>query len=408
MPLAGEITAAAFDEDWHFNSDQTFSPGLEHNPAFEDRVTPAVKDFLSKVTECAADYLKEVMGASRPRVVHYEDLFSLAEQASRTEIDHTPNLAVVEFRRRLKRETASLHSNFQAGVGGLAGFTRLAETACEFLHWVVHYQLTSGSRPRKGLEVISKTAANVNALDIFTLNHDLLVEKQLKADGVTDFETGFDDRSHGEFSVYRSGWSKSPRKKVRLIKLHGSLNWYLYDFPGWARQYAIPHGEPFHCHDQNGTLVHPVEWKAAFLSGTVVKEQRYGLGFWGELFTAFREDLAKHTHLICCGYGFGDTGVNQRLHQWAHDRPERRNTLVILTPNDPEKFFSGKPYWLINLYERGQVKLVPKYLEHCETADLEPYFDPANRLTEPKGCLPLRAIGRRWLGKCRSAKNRKS
>ena len=67
-----------------------------------------------------------------------------------------------------------------------------------------------------------------------------------------------------------------------------------------------------HSKDQHGDFVHPVEWKAAFLSGTIVKELRYGVGLWAELFSAFRFHLASHTHLICCGYGFGDTGVNQR------------------------------------------------------------------------------------------------
>jgi hypothetical protein len=119
-----------------------------------------------------------------------------------------------------------------------------------------------------------------------------------------------------------------------------------------------------------------VDQKAAFLSGTIVKEMRYGVGLWAELFLAFRTHLAKHTHLICCGYGFGDTGINQRLVQWAHDRLDGSNRLVILTPDSPEPYFSDKPYWLIQLWEQGRVVMVPKYLEHCDLDDLIPYFDP--------------------------------
>ena len=216
-------------------------------------------------------------------------------------------------------------------------------------------------------------------MDVFTLNHDLLVEAQLKSDGIGDVESGFDDRSHGEFSVYRSGWwedAKQPRRKIRLFKLHGSLNWWFYDFPGWARQYAIPDGDAFHSKDQNGKFLHPIEGKTAFLSGIIVKELRYGVGLWAELFASFRSHLATHTHLICCGYGFGDTGVNQRLVQWMNDRLDGSNRLVILTPDAPESYFSDKPYWLIRLYEERRVIIVPQYLENCSLADLSPYFDP--------------------------------
>lgn len=219
----------------------------------------------------------------------------------------------------------------------------------------------------------------MDALDIFTLNHDTLVEKQLVADGLNDIESGFEDRTHGEFSVYRSQWWKcaaNPRKHVRLFKLHGSLNWWLFKFPGWAKQYAIPDGDPDHGKDEQGKPVRPFEWKAAFLSGTIVKELRYGLGFWGEQIEAFREHLARHTHLICCGYGFGDTGINLRIDQWMHDRLDGSNRLVILTPEDPEFYFSDKPFWLIRHFQAGRVYFIPKYLNSCEVADLQPFFDP--------------------------------
>lgn len=378
MPSVYQISKAVSDEEWHLHTDGSFLPGPNPNPLIPDAVTPVVKAFLAKVADCAADYLAELARPAAGRKPHYEDLFSLAEQALRPETDHVPNLAAVEFLRRLRRETASLHCGFKGGSVGGDGFVGLASSACDFLHWVVHHKLQAGGKERRGLGLISEIASSVASLDVFTLNHDLLVERQLKADGITSLETGFDDRSHGEFSVYRSGWwadTKQSREKVRLFKLHGSLNWWLYEFPGWARQYAAPDGDPFHSKDQGGRLVHPVEWKAAFLSGTIVKELHYGVGLWAELFAAFRLHLANHTHLICCGYGFGDTGVNQRLVQWMHDRLDGSNRLVILTPDSPENYLSDKPYWLVRLYEEGRVVFVPRYLEKCKLGDLSPYFD---------------------------------
>ena len=268
MPSVSQITNAVRDEEWHLSSNSIFLPGPHPSPDIPDTVTPAVKAFLAKVSDCASDYLTELAWPGPGRRPHYEDLFSLAEQALRPETDHVPNLAVVEFLRRLRRETAPFHCGFKGGSIAGEGFVGLATAACEFLHWVVHHKLHAGGKERRGLKLISETASAVAALDVFTLNHDLLVEEQLKSDSIDDVETGFNDLSHGQFSVYQSGWwenTKQRRKKVRLFKLHGSLNWWLYKFPNWARQYAIPDGDPFHSKDQNGHLVQPVEWKAAFL-----------------------------------------------------------------------------------------------------------------------------------------------
>lgn len=372
----GGITDSVFKDDWHLTTAKTFAHGKNPNPLIPDDTTLSVKAFLEKVRECADDYLAHLSRGGKVRPAHYEDLFSLAEQASRPEIDHVPNLAVVEFLRRLRKETHAIHSSFLSPVGGADPFISLAETSCDFLHWVVDHTLRNRMQKRSGLSVLGDAARVVEHLDVFTLNHDTLVEEELKDAGF-GHEAGFGDRTHGEFSVYQPGWSEKPRHdKTRIFKLHGSLNWYLYEFPNWARQYAIPDGDPFGGHDQNGQIVNPLGWRAAFLSGTIVKEQHYGQGFWNEIFSGFRTHLSQHTHLIFCGYGFGDPGVNLRLSQWAHDNLEGKNTFVVLTADDEPTFFADKPKWMQQLRSNGQIILVNKYLQNCTLADIEPYFDP--------------------------------
>jgi hypothetical protein len=238
-PLAPDITRSALAGQWHLHTDQNFYPGLPPNPAFPDTVTPVVQKFLGVVNDIAADYIIELARTPTPRQPHYEDLFSLAYQASRPEVDHTPNLAVVEFLRRLRAQASYLYGSFNSPTGG-SGVVGLAEAACHFLHWVVYHMLTSGTQLPSGLDAITDVANNIDELDIFTLNHDLLIEAQCKANGIA-FEDGFAYR-RGELRAF-SSWPENARKKVRLFKLHGSVNWFLYDFPdfpGRARQYAIP------------------------------------------------------------------------------------------------------------------------------------------------------------------------
>jgi hypothetical protein len=369
------ITNSVFNDDWHYTSIGIFLHGPNPNPLIPDDVTPVAKAFLEKVRACAEDYLAQLASALPPRAAHYEDLFSLAEQASRTETDHVPNLAVLEFTRRLRRETQGLYAAFKNPVAGSDNFAKLAEISCDLLHWAVDHTLNRRAGPRKGLTLVAETAQNVDALDIFTLNHDTLVEQELKATAGFGHEAGFGDRSHGPFSVFQPGWATKPRKeRTRIFKLHGSLNWFNFDFPGWARQYAIADGDPYGGRDQNGNIVNPVDWKAAFLSGTVVKEQRYGLGFWDDLFSGFRDHLSQHRYIIFCGYSFSDPGVNLRIIQWAH-LMSGPNFLVILTPDDEATYLSDKPLWLLNLYRAGRIKFVRKYLQDCSLPDLIPYFE---------------------------------
>jgi hypothetical protein len=370
MPSVEGITNDALTGDWWCHTDLSFLPGPNPNPLIPDHITPAVKEFLRRVSVCASDYIAELARPRPGRKPHYEDLFSLAEQAMRPETDHVPNLAAVEFLRRLRREAADLHCGFKSRIGD--GFVGLATAACDYLHWVVHHKL-SRDAVRRGLNLISETARHVEALDIFTTNHDLLIEQQLGSDGFTP-QTGFDDDGHGEFRVYRSRWwlNSRPRERVRLFKLHGSLNWWRYHFPGWAVQYAIPNGDPCHSKDSNGHFLTPIENKAAFLSGTIVKEMRYGLALWGELFSAFQTHLAQHDILVSCGYGFGDTGINQRILQWLCDAGDHQ--LVILTPEDLNQFFKDKPPWLAQAYQNDKVTIIPQYLETCSFDELAEHF----------------------------------
>jgi hypothetical protein len=200
------------------------------------------------------------------------------------------------------------------------------------------------------------------------------VEDQLKETGFgLDYEDGFGDR-RGDVRAF-SFWPEQNRKKVRLFKLHGSINWYFYNFPGWAYQCAIPDTDPSHSRDQNGRLLIPAEPKAAFLSGTVVKELRYGTGLFGEIFSQFRRHLGRHKHLVLCGYGFGDTGINNRIHQWLCDSLDGSNKLIVLHEGSEQDFFEDKPLWMQELKSERRLALVDKWLENCKVADIEQYFD---------------------------------
>ena len=122
------ITESAFNEDWHYTSCRTFAHGKRPSPYIPDDVTSAVQEFLKVVRTCADDYNAYL---SKPRKALYEDLFSLAEQASQPQSQYIPNLAVVEFLRRLKNDTRTIHTSFRNPITNSDPFVTLAQISCD-------------------------------------------------------------------------------------------------------------------------------------------------------------------------------------------------------------------------------------------------------------------------------------
>ena len=211
-----KITAALFEDKWRHHTDQTFIPVTEPLPFglpyWTDYVTPSIQSYLGVLSKIAQDYISSLPRGFNRRP-NYEDLFSLSEQASRPDIEHVPNLAVIEFQRRLKEETESLWTQFR-GLTRLSSdaFHDLASSACDYIHWVVHHELSSVTAPRSGLDTLNAVAEAVDKLDVFTLNHDTLIEAEFNDTGIS-FDDGFSDR-RGDLRVF----SRLARKAQRQIR----------------------------------------------------------------------------------------------------------------------------------------------------------------------------------------------
>jgi hypothetical protein len=188
-------------------------------------------------------------------------------------------------------------------------FASLSDRCVNLIQWVVYYSHVAATNPT-GLDVISEVAKSGCELDVFTLNHDLLLETLLESGGIP-FSDGFAEK-RGD--VFQFSWSWKDSDQVRLFKLHGSLDWFLFrsrtesiDF------FAKVDGDVDHCKDRDGKLLSLLDVKPMFLTGTAVKELSYGTGLFGNIFSGFQRRLADTRTLICCGYGWGDKGINIRV-----------------------------------------------------------------------------------------------
>lgn len=182
-------------------------------------------------------------------------------------------------------------------------------------------------------------------LDIFTLNHDLLLEKYL-TDNKIDYEDGFiplDDNV--DFQKWSPQIFTEPcAKRVRLFKLHGSINWYwLYtcrtltnkngiitrgaSFPFLARFSNIDdvdhYRDPkYELEEEHFELRYD---RPSILIGHYMKNFEYTSMPYLQMIECFSNFLQNNDRLVICGYGWRDLGINKLLEKWPQhlEKPTR-------------------------------------------------------------------------------------
>lgn len=154
------------------------------------------------------------------------------------------------------------------------------------------------------------------SLTIATLNYDRSVENIAELEGETcdtGIETWLESRA--------LDW---PRSGLRLLKLHGSIDWVFEQDYRW-------HELPL----QRIRKVDDPGEKARYDAPAVVFGETGKLraeGPFVELLLAWSAQLQQAHTLLVVGYSFRDTHVNEMIARWFNADPERR--IVVLDPAD--------------------------------------------------------------------------
>ncbi|MGP1680646.1 MAG: SIR2 family protein [Burkholderiales bacterium] len=361
-----QITQDLLTLRWLAHTDSSFYLAPDQNATSDTGEAGRAQDFLRRLQKCTAPHL----GTHDGRVPHYEDLFAAATQIVQDEMREITNPMIADTLAFLHRDTADLWMQQSPHIDDNR-FASLAARACELIQWAVAHGLARARQP-VGMKAISDTAKVVADLDIFTLNHECLIEKQLTTEGIA-YHDGFGE-VNGDARIFNGDW-RLDEPAVRLFKLHGSVDEYRIRFPKWD-QHARVTGDINSAKDSAGQRLNTLNIVPRFLTGTTVKEQAYGLGVTGETLAAFRRRTSGHRTIICCGYGFSDKGINQRLNQWLLDQEENR--LILLDPRE-ESAIQAPRFWTFRwerYHRSGKLVVVPKWLSQCTVDDLRPYFGP--------------------------------
>jgi hypothetical protein len=159
-----------------------------------------------------------------------------------------------------------------------------------------------------------KAASATGGLAIATLNYDLTVELACKEAGIA-VDTGI------EHWIESRRWIWSD-EGVRLLKLHGSIDWYWE----WQRgeDDELPLRVVAKSSEPGSDDGEPV---LAFGSRNKLKPE----GPYLSLLSEFEDKLADSDHLIVVGYSFRDDHINEVIVRWT--REDKKRTISIIDPS---------------------------------------------------------------------------
>ncbi|MEE9441236.1 MAG: SIR2 family protein [candidate division Zixibacteria bacterium] len=190
-------------------------------------------------------------------------------------------------------------------------------------------------------------------IDIFSLNHDLVIEKLLKEEEIND---GFEEIEGEKYKGFNPKLFSDPNgAKINFLKLHGSVDW-CYNQENY-KKYTVVTQQAGHSYD------------IAILTGTFNKLLDYNLSVYFHLFCSFYNLLTKNNLLIIIGYSFNDKGVNARLINWMHSGDDK----IILIIDSNENVICNGREAIKNLYREycpDRIKEIYKPIEEVTMKDI--------------------------------------
>lgn len=374
-PLTAEITNALLSKNWLFDRDQGRAPyplhTLDNNYALRIEAVWGIIRLLR-------DHVDQHLVLHARGEANYEDIYYLARQVLDGLRGEYDNPGLLPFLIELRTKVPLMVENLNAAYGLISvinnpleiGLHELMEKSIDFIEECVAGQLVL-RQPIKGFDFIDEMLAmdGESPLHIVSLNHDTLLETYLADCDISD---GFVSLSQDAEEFDPKDFERDRPFRVRLLKLHGSINWFRYR-PADSRQdriLKVLSNDRDHIKGANGEdLYQPLN--RLLLAGTTNKELAYGSGVFIELMFQFQKRLKETNLLVASGYGFADKGINNRIWAWLDSRPENR--LVVLHEKLDELRRDAKPSFSSNMdrhKDSGKFVIVDKWMCDCALEDV--------------------------------------
>jgi len=332
------------------------------NPNF-GRLRPEAEPviaFVGRLAERASAYYDSVFGPGHE--IDYEELAFLSAQVERALSQTQENPAVFDFARELAESVD----------GGLPAVHGIALNAYNYIRDVTRVLLDRPLPRTDHLLAIVDACRASDQVELFTLNHDLVLETALERAGVA-FSDGF-ERVYGDLRVWSDSFNNG---NVRLLKLHGSLSWWGFWLPGedWRGPVTarVTNGDALHARGEDGRMLGvPHDLRPLFLVGTFDKIFGYETWIFPDQHFRFQESLRSADRLVVVGYGFRDQAINSRLIGWMSRSQDNR---MIVVHGDPEQIPErartaiGHRHWA-NWLSEGRLRIVRSWIADTSWNDV--------------------------------------
>jgi len=295
---------------------------------------PRVLKFLHRLKREIDQYYERQPG----RCTNYEDLYYVASQIHDSVLGEYDNPAVQPLIEKTGPEIQPLLVGNENEAKQQWQLDELASESTNYIHDAAWHSLDKEPSRTDHLNSLKDACldSRLPSVDIFTLNYDTVLERCLQENGV-QFADGFGDPEN-EVRYWNPDLFEVEPSKVRLFKLHGSVNWFRFASDGgnWSnKSIGIPLGNDIRrTRNRAGEMQRLADGRPMLLAGTFNKVLQYTSGIYAELHYQFYRSLRHARRLVVCGYGFGDKGINTPIIEWVNSRPDQR---VVLVHPEPEE-----------------------------------------------------------------------
>ncbi|MFW6022408.1 MAG: SIR2 family protein [Halanaerobiaceae bacterium] len=248
--------------------------------------------------------------------------------------------------------------------------SRLARMSSNYINDMLSHYLALDNGKLQYLRFIKEIyqKENIESINIFTLNHDILLEKYFRKESL-NFNDGFredEDLSAVKIRIWDPDFINS-WAKVNLLKLHGSINWFRFRSKSNNKYRGYFFGALSSNNMPEGTLP---EGGPLILTGRFNKIMEYNRSIYVDLHYNFYRLLDRTDIFIISGYSFNDKGINSWLIDWMYSSPE--HSIILIHPH-PEKCIEQARYGIKHHWpgwkKKEKIIVIPVPIEDFSWSD---------------------------------------
>ncbi len=337
---------------------------------FPDEYKPRVLSLITLVKRHTDNFYK-----IEERESNYEDIYSVIQQAYDSEMGEFENPVAQPFIDMILKESEHLLKGKKREIREKWELHELFSEALRYISGVLSAELFKIQADLMYLEILGDSINDdiFDYVNIFTLNYDLVLPKYLDEKKIS-YTDGFTDDREG-MRYYKPEMWNLKKFKTKLFKLHGSFNWYDFEYIEKDRRVfcvgSPMNNDPRH-QQRKGQRLDCRSALPLLLVGTLNKAFEYTSGIFLDMQCLMKKKLKSCGALVVSGYSFNDKIINSRIIDWYNQAES--NKLMIVHPCTKELIANARPAaqrMLGTFKENPNIEIIEKKIEEATWKEIK-------------------------------------